>query len=108
MSLKKGIIIDFINGDDAATGLVFNEYKNLLYFLIASIVDNQEDCADLLQETFLKAMEHKYELKDPTKIKTYLCSIAKNEALSFLKKKKKFSLKISKTIILVTIIMIFI
>ena len=35
------------------------------------------------------AIEHEKEIEDPSKIKTYLAPIAKNQALDFLKKKKE-------------------
>ena len=86
MSLPKKIIQGFIAGDETAVAEVFEEYKNLLYFIIATYVSNPSDCDDLLSETFLKALEHKTELRDLDKLRPFLCSIAKNEALSFLRK----------------------
>ena len=88
MAVTKSIISKFKEGDSEAIGLVFEEYKNLLYFIIASYVSNSDDCDDLLSEVFLKALEHKNELKDVKNVKSYLSSIAKNEALQFLKKRK--------------------
>ncbi len=91
MSLDKKTITDFLNNDEIAIGKVFQEYKNLLYFIIATYVSNPDDCDDLLSETFIKALEHKNELKDYKKIKAFLSTIAKNEALNFLKKKREFA-----------------
>ena len=86
MAISKNIILKFINGDNEATAEVFEEYRNLLYFIIASYITNQNDCDDVLSETYLKIMLHRSELKDPNKLKQFLTSIAKNEAILFLKK----------------------
>ena len=87
MSISKKTVQLFIEGDKTATGEVFEEYKNLLYFIIATYINNKDQCDDVLSETFLKSMEHRKELKDPKKIKSFLSTIAKNEALQFLRKK---------------------
>ena len=89
MRVSKKIVQLFIEGDKEATGIVFEEYKNLLYFIISTYVSNPTDCDDLLSETFLKAMEHRKEINNTSSLKSYLSSIAKNEAMQFLRKKKE-------------------
>ena len=86
MGISKHIAIGFMNGDKEAIGQVYLEYKNLMYFIIASYVNNQNDCDDVLSESFLKAIEHKSELKSPENLKSFLCTIAKNQAINFQKK----------------------
>lgn len=86
MRISKRTVLKFVNGDADAIGEVFEEYKNLLYFIIASYIPNPDDCDDLLSETYIKAIEHRSELKDLRKIKAFLSRIAKNEALQFLRK----------------------
>ena len=89
MSISNHIIHKFIEGDKSAIEKVYLEYKNLMYFVIASYISNQDDADDVLSDSFLKAIEHKNDIKDPTKLKSFLCAIAKNEALNFLKKNSK-------------------
>ena len=89
MSISNHIIKRFILGDKAAIEKVYLEYKNLMYFVIANYIDNQDDCDDVLSDSFLKAVEHSKDIKDPSKLKSFLCAIAKNEALNFLKKTSK-------------------
>ena len=86
MSVSSRTIKKFIANDQKATEKVYLEYKNLMYFIIASYVSNKSDCDDILSDAFMKAMEKRHEIKDPTKLKAFLSSIAKNEALNFLKK----------------------
>ena len=80
---------DFVKGDEDAITRVFLEYKNLLYFVIASYVNNKEDCNDVLSDAFMKAIQHREEIKEPSKLKTFLCTIARNEAINFSKHQKE-------------------
>ena len=91
MSISQKTIQAFILGDEAATGKVYDEYKNLMYFVIASYISLPEDCEDVLNDAFIKAMEHRMDLKDPSKLKAFLTTIARNQALDFLKKKKEMA-----------------
>ena len=86
MGISKHVAIAFINGEQEAIGQVYVEYKNLMYFIIASYIDNQSDCDDVLSESFLKALEHRKDIKNPENLKSFLCTIAKNQAINFQKK----------------------
>ncbi len=89
MSISKQVIQAFILGQEDAIGKVYDEYKNLMYFIIASYISLPEDCEDVLSEAFIKAIEHRADLKDPSKIKAFLSTIARNAALDFLKKNRE-------------------
>ena len=89
MATSDSLFRDFVKGDQDAISRIFLEYKNLLYFIIASYVDNKEDCNDVLSDAFMKAVQHREEIKDPSKLKTFLCTIARNEAINFAKKNKE-------------------
>ena len=52
MSVSKRTAFGFIAGKKEATEKVYLEYKNLMYFVIASYVPSKEDCDDLLSEVF--------------------------------------------------------
>ena len=80
---------DFIKGDEDAISRIFLEYKNLLYFVIAQYIDSKDDCNDVLSDAFMKAIQHREEIKSPSKLKSFLCSIAKNEAINFSKKNRQ-------------------
>lgn len=86
--ISRNVIQKFIAGDRSATNAVYEEYRRLMYFVIATYVENPEDCNDVLSEAFLKAMENRASLKEPSKLRSFLCSIAKNEAINFSKKKR--------------------
>ena len=89
MSISNSTIQAFIQGQEDAIGKVYDEYKNLMYFVIANYISLPEDCEDVLSEAFIKALEHRTDLKDPSKIKSFLVTIARNTALDFLKKNKE-------------------
>ena len=86
MGLSTETVIDFIAGDKKATEKVYLEYKNLMFFIIASYVSNKADIDDILSESCIKAMESRDTIKNPENIKSFLVSIARNKALDFLKK----------------------
>ena len=88
MSISKKTALAFMAGKQEAIEKVYLSYKNLMCFIIASYVDNQDDCDDVLSEAFLKAIEHKSDIKDPDNIKYFLSSIARNEAINFQRKKR--------------------
>ena len=89
MSISNKTIQAFILGNEDAIGKVYDEYKNLMYFIIASYISLPEDCEDVLSDAFIKAINHRGDLKDPSKIKSFLSTIARNTALDFLKKNKE-------------------
>ena len=89
MSISKQTIQAFIQGQEDAIGKVYDEYKNLMYFVIANYISLPEDCEDVLSEAFIKALEHRSDLKDPSKIKSFLTAISRNTALDFLKKNRE-------------------
>ena len=93
MSISKRTVKLFVEGNEEAIGKVFEEYKNLLYFIIATYVSNPDDCDDVLSDTFIKAIENRTKLQDLNKIKSFLSTIAKNEALQFLRKNKAIPLE---------------
>ena len=59
MSISKHTIQSFIIGNEDAIGKVYDEYKNLMYFVIASYISLPEDCEDVLSEAFIKAINHR-------------------------------------------------
>ena len=89
MSISNKTIQAFIQGQEDAIGKVYDEYKNLMYFVIASYISLPEDCEDVLSDAFIKAINHRNDLKNPDSLKTYLTTIARNCALDFLKKSRE-------------------
>lgn len=69
--------------------LIVRKYQERLYIHIRKIVISHDDTDDVLQETFIKAWKGLPNFREDSKIFTWLYRIATNEALTFLKKKKR-------------------
>ena len=69
MSISKQVVQSFILGNEDAIGKVYDEYKNLMYFIIASYISLPEDCEDVLSESFIKQLHYilKYGTSDSRK-----------------------------------------
>ncbi|MCF8463516.1 MAG: sigma-70 family RNA polymerase sigma factor [Flavobacteriales bacterium] len=72
----------------AFTELV-NRYQERLYWHIRRIVVDHDDADDVLQNTFIKAFKNLEGFREDSQLFTWLYRIATNEALTFLKRKKR-------------------
>ena len=61
-----------------------SEYKNII-FAINELVNNMAVAEELAQDTFIKAIEHQDEFEGKSQPKTWLNSIAVNEAKMYLR-----------------------
>ncbi len=68
---------------------IIHTYQERLYWHVRRIVVLHEDADDVLQNTFLKAWSGLDDFREGSRLYTWLYRIATNEALSFLKKKRK-------------------
>lgn len=68
--------------------LIVKSYSECLYWKIRYIVLSHDDANDVLQNTFLKAWANIDSFKGKSKLLTWLCSIAINESLDFLRRNK--------------------
>lgn len=68
---------------------IFDEYKNIVFNLCLNYVLNPEDAQDITQEVFVKVYQrfHQYNPASAS-LKTWICQIAINQSLDFLKSKK--------------------
>ena len=79
------------NPETASLGfsLLVKTYQERIYWLIRRMVVNHEDTDDLVQETFLKVWKNIGNFKGRSALFTWIYRIATNEALGFLKSKKR-------------------
>ena len=68
---------------------IYRKYFQYVYFYILQICQNKEIAEEVTQETFFKAMSTKAKFENKSNVRTWLCQIAKNEYLMFLRKSKK-------------------
>ncbi|KAA8748129.1 RNA polymerase sigma factor [Paenibacillus sp. UASWS1643] len=73
------IVIKAKAGDPEAFVQLMLEMELPLYRTARSIVNNDEDCADALQETMLKAFKSIHTLREPAFFKTWIFRILINE-----------------------------
>jgi RNA polymerase sigma-70 factor (ECF subfamily) len=77
------------HNQDYVFNILVNEYKERLYWHIRKILINHEDTDDVLQNTFIKAWKGLSNFREDSNLFTWLYRIATNEALSFLRQKKR-------------------
>ncbi|MCM1495898.1 MAG: hypothetical protein NC089_08910 [Bacteroides sp.] len=58
-----------------------SQYRKQLYVIAYAILENEMDAEDAVCNAILKAYEHLNQLKKTQKIKSWLITITKNEAL---------------------------
>lgn len=70
-----------------------DEKSDMLYRVARTILRQDEDCKDVLQESVLKAWEKRDSLREVAHFGTWLTRIVINECHAFLRKNKKYLLK---------------
>lgn len=68
---------------------LYKEHANLVYNYLSSLCKNSELAEELTQETFYKAVKSIKKFHNECKVSTWLCQIAKNTWIDFLRKEKK-------------------
>ena len=63
-----------------------SENLRRIFLLIYRVVGNVDDAQDLTQEAFIKALQHREQLKDEQKAAHWLSRIATNTAIDFLRR----------------------
>lgn len=70
-----------------------DEKSEMLYRVARTILRNDEDCKDALQETMLKAWESRHKLRELPLFGTWITRILINECHTLLRRKWKYLLK---------------
>lgn len=76
-------------GNEEAFIELIEKHKKLMYSVAKSMIDNDEDIADLIQETILKTYKNIKNLKDSGGFKAWLMRILINNCNDFIKNNKK-------------------
>ena len=104
---NKGYIIKFVRfyvymshiytGGDEVPGEEFKKICQLyfkdVYYYILSLSRNEQLSEDITSETFLKAINAIDKFRGDTKLRVWLCQIAKNEYFSYLRKNERIDLR---------------
>lgn len=81
------------DGDPRAFPRLLDGVKNDLWGYLVNQVQMRQDAEDLYQEISLKAYKNLKRLRDPTKFRSWLFSIAVNSVRSFFRRKPMLSLE---------------
>ena len=79
-------IAKFLNGDKTAFAYIYENTHNAVYFAALYVVKRKHEAEDIVQETYLKAVTNLSSYKTGTNFTAWLCKIAKNAALNYVKK----------------------
>jgi RNA polymerase sigma-70 factor, ECF subfamily len=79
----------FENGDSAVIGLIWDAYGERLYGFIHTLVGSHHDAEEVLQDVFVKAARHREQLARARNLKAYLFTMARNETLTFVKRRRR-------------------
>lgn len=77
-------------GYESAFDKIYAAYEKSIYFLILSIVKNEEAAKDLLQETFIKIYLEVHALRNSETFQMWISKVAKNLAFNYLKSNGKY------------------
>ena len=83
------LIKQFQEGDRHAFDELVKRYKDRLHNFVCRYLNNQTLAEDVVQETMIKLYTHKHYYKPIAKFSTWIYTIAKNLALTELRKNKR-------------------
>ena len=83
------LIKEFQEGDRHAFDELVKRYKDRLHNFVCRYLNNQTLAEDVVQETMIKLYTHKHYYKPVAKFSTWIYTIAKNLALTELRKNKR-------------------
>lgn len=75
-------------GDRSEFARLVDAYSTPIYRLALRMLGDQQDAEDVLQTTFVKALQHLSEFEGRSSLSTWLYRIAANEALMLLRRKR--------------------
>ncbi|MFV0381161.1 MAG: RNA polymerase sigma factor [Breznakia sp.] len=90
--LKKESIKKFLDGDDSVFPEIFVAYRNKINYLAIEILRNQADCEEVVQNTFVKIITKRKELRDVDAFNSWVYRIAYNDCMDIYRQNKKGSL----------------
>lgn len=78
----------YVKSDPISIEELYDEFLNDVYHFSLYFTNNKQEAEDITQETFIKVMKNLHQLKDESKKKTWILSIAKNTAIDLVRKQK--------------------
>ena len=75
---EKRQIVQSQQGDPSAFEALIREHQRMIHSLCYRMSGSLADAEDLAQETFLEAWKHLGALREPERLRSWLCGIARN------------------------------
>ncbi len=87
-----------VKGDQKAYAELMSRYKDSIYFMLLKMVNNRDDADDLTIEAFGKAFKNLHQYTPDFAFSTWLFKIATNNCIDFIRRKRKLTFSIDKSI----------
>jgi RNA polymerase sigma-70 factor (ECF subfamily) len=82
-------VVRYLEGDSTAFDVIYEETKKSVFLSIHNIIRDQSLIEDLMQETYMKAINYLEHYRIGTNFQAWISRIARNTALNFLKKRSR-------------------
>lgn len=82
-------IIDFMDGNEDSFDIIYEETKKSVYLSIYTLTKNKQVIEDLMQDTYLKAINSLKYYSIGTNFRAWISTIARNLTLNYLKRKNR-------------------
>lgn len=79
------------HGDSQALTYIYERYKQGLFSFCFRLLGDGNSAEDVVHETFIKVLTEKEKLQNPAVLKSWMFTIARNEAFAILNHRKKNS-----------------
>ncbi len=86
-----------VKGDQKSYAELMSRYKDSIYFMLLKMVNNRDDADDLTIEGFGKAFKNLHQYTPDFAFSTWLFKIATNNCIDFIRRKRKFTFSIDKS-----------
>ena len=83
------IIESIINGNEDNYAMIVDRYKDKAYTLVNSIIKNEMESEEILQDCFLKAFNSLNKFRNESKFSTWFYRIVYNTSLTRINNKKR-------------------
>lgn len=89
MAKLDSLIRNYLNGDKDCFNLIYEETKQSVYLSIYAIIKDHNAINDLMQDTYLKALDNITSYQIGTNFKAWISKIARNNALNYYNKNQR-------------------
>ena len=89
MAELDNLIKDFINGNKDSFDLIYDQTKQSVYLSIYAIIKDHSAVDDIMQDTYIKAIDAILTYKIGTNFKAWISRIARNNAINYYNKEAR-------------------